>query len=119
MLAIGDFDATKQQRFWVPVAGRVEFGETGRQAIIREVRRELDAETLDLGLLRVLESLFTFEGGGGHEIVFVNDTRVAATAMYDAEFVTGMEGDKQFVAHWIDRTQLPTVDRSTPKVCSA
>ncbi len=40
LLAIDDFDPTKEQRFWVPVGGRVEFGESSRQAIIREVRED-------------------------------------------------------------------------------
>lgn len=102
LLAIDDHDPTKQQRFWVPVGGRVEFGETSRQAIIREVREELDAEILDLELLGVLENLFTFDGGKGHEIVFVYDARFAEPAMYDAESLIGMEGDKEFEAHWID-----------------
>lgn len=102
LLAIDDHDPTKQQRFWVPVGGRVEFGETSRQAIIREVREELGAEILDLELLGVLENLFTFDGGKGHEIVFVYDARFAEPAMYDAGSLTGMEGDKEFEAHWID-----------------
>ena len=102
LLAIDDFDPTKQQRFWVPVGGRVEFGETSRQAIIREIREELDAEVLDLELLGVLENLFTFDGDEGHEIVFIYDARFAETAMYGAGSLKGMEGDKQFEAHWID-----------------
>ena len=102
LLAIDDFDPTKQQRFWVPVGGRVEFGESSRQAIIREVREELGAEINDLDLLGVLENLFTFDGGQGHEIVFVYDARFADVTMYSAGFLPGMEGDKAFEAHWID-----------------
>jgi len=102
LLAIDDFDPAKRQRFWVPIGGRVEFGESSRQAIIREVREELGAEILDLELLGVLENLFTFDGGPGHEIVFVYDARFADVAMYDAGPLMGLEGDKEFEAHWID-----------------
>ena len=102
LLAIDDFDPTKRQRFWVPIGGRVEFGESSRQAIIREVREELDAEILDLELLGVLENLFTFDGGQGHEIVFVYDARFADPTLYDAGSLIGLEGDKEFGAHWID-----------------
>ncbi len=102
LLAIDDFDPTKQQCFWAPIGGRVEFGESSRQAIIRELREELDTEILDLELLGVLENLFTFDGGQGHEIVFVYDARFTEVMMYDAGSLTGMEGTKDFQAHWID-----------------
>ena len=63
ILAIDAFDPTKKERFWVPIGGRVEFGETSRDAIAREVREELSAEVRDLRLLGVLENIFTYDGG--------------------------------------------------------
>ena len=102
LLAIDDYDPTKRRRFWVPIGGRVEFGELSRQTIVREVREELGIGITGLELLGVLENLFTFDGGPGHEIVFVYDAQFIEMAMYDAGSVTGMEGDKEFEAHWID-----------------
>lgn len=103
ILAIDAFDPTKQERFWVPIGGRVEFGETSRQAIAREVKEELSAEVQDLELLGVLESIFTFDGGDGHEIVFVYDGQLADQSIYERASVTGVEGNGQeFIAHWID-----------------
>lgn len=102
LLAIDDFDPTKQRSFWVPVGGRVEFGETSTEAIIREVREELSVEITDLRLLGVLENIFEFDGGDGHEIVFVYDARFADSSMYDRAEIGGMEGEKAFMAHWID-----------------
>lgn len=60
----------------------VEFGETSRQAIVREVQEELSGEITDLRLLGVLENRFTFDGEDGHEIVFVYDGRFADEFMY-------------------------------------
>ncbi|VAV91979.1 hypothetical protein MNBD_ACTINO01-60 [hydrothermal vent metagenome] len=102
VLAIDSFDPTKGQRFWVPVGGRVEFGETAREAIIREVREELRVEIIDLTQLGVVENLFTFDGEPGHEIVFVYDARFIDPQMYGAEEIQGLENGEEFTARWID-----------------
>ena len=102
LLAIDDFDPTKQSAFWVPVGGRVEFGETSAEAIVREVREELSAEITDVRLLGVLENLFEFDGADGHEIIFVYDARFVDGSMYDQMEISGMEREKAFAAHWID-----------------
>ncbi|MCP4307003.1 MAG: NUDIX hydrolase [bacterium] len=102
LLAIDGFDPTKRQRFWVPVGGRVEFGEVSRDAIVREVEEELSAEITELELLGVLENVFRFDGSPGHEIVFVYDARFVDSSIYERSQVAGIEGDEEFTAHWID-----------------
>lgn len=105
ILAIDGYDPTKDQRFWVPVGGRVELGEKSGAALIREVREELATDVTDLSLLGVLENIFTFDGGNGHEIVFVYDGRLANVSMYERAEVIGVEdGGQQFSAYWIDPT---------------
>jgi len=103
ILAIDGFDPTKRDRFWVPIGGRVEFGETSRHAITREVNEELSADVSDLVLLGVLENIFTFDGGNGHEIVFVYDGQLADQSIYERTSVSGLEDNgQQFIARWID-----------------
>lgn len=102
LLAINGFDPTKRQRFWVPVGGRVEFGELSRRTIAREVREELSAEITELNLLGVLENVFRFDGSPGHEVVFVYDARFVDSSIYLLSEITGVEGDEEFTAHWID-----------------
>lgn len=51
------------------VGGGVEFGETHREAIIREVDEELGAGILDLTHLGTIENIFRYNGELGHEIV--------------------------------------------------
>ena len=94
ILAIDAFDPTKQQRFWVPIGGRVEFGETSRRAIEREVEEELSVEVQVLELLGVLENIFTFDGGDGHEIVFVYDGQLAERSLYEHSSVGGHRGQR-------------------------
>ncbi len=102
LLAIDGFDPTKRQHFWVPVGGRVEFGEVSRDAIVREVEEELSAEITELELLGVLENVFRFDGSPGHEIVFVYDARFVDSAIYERSEIGVLEGDEEFTAHWID-----------------
>lgn len=105
ILAIDAFDPAAEQHFWVPIGGRVEFGETSREAIVREVREELSAEVGDLELLGVLENIFTYDGEKGHEIVFVYDGQLAQRSFYEATTLKGVEGNgEEFIAHWIDPT---------------
>jgi ADP-ribose pyrophosphatase YjhB (NUDIX family) len=58
------------------IGGGVEMGETHRQAVIREVREELNASIRDLTYLDVLESIYSINGRDGHEIVFVYTGRL-------------------------------------------
>lgn len=51
------------------VGGGVEFGETHREAIIREVYEELGAEIRELTHLGMIENIFRYNGELGHEIV--------------------------------------------------
>lgn len=53
------------------IGGSVELGETFEQAIIREIDEELGASIIDLTQLGVVESIFTYEGALGHEVVAV------------------------------------------------
>ncbi len=53
------------------IGGSVEFGESHREAIVREVREELSAEIADLTYLGAVESIFAIDGAPGHEMVFL------------------------------------------------
>lgn len=53
------------------IGGGVEFGEMHRDAILREVREELDVAICGLRLLGVVENIFEIDGAPGHEIVFI------------------------------------------------
>jgi ADP-ribose pyrophosphatase YjhB (NUDIX family) len=51
------------------IGGSVEFGETFREAIVREVDEELGARIIGLTHLGVVQNIFRFNGDVGHEIV--------------------------------------------------
>jgi 8-oxo-dGTP pyrophosphatase MutT (NUDIX family) len=106
ILAIDAFDPTKDQRYWVPIGGRVEFGEKSRDAIVREVREELSGEVDNLRFLGVLENIFTYNGEDGHEIIFVYDGQFTDRSPYEEATVRGVESNgEEFSASWIDPTR--------------
>ena len=71
ILVAPGFDRVKEQRFYRPLGGEIEFGELAEDAARREIREELGAEIDDLRLLGVFENIFTFLGHSGHELVWV------------------------------------------------
>lgn len=58
------------------IGGSIEFGETHREAIVREVVEELSATILDLQHVGVVENVFEIDGEAGHEIVFLYSGRL-------------------------------------------
>lgn len=101
ILAIDGSDPADGRRFWVPVGGRIEFGEAAGEAVAREVMEELGAEVTDLRLLGVVENRFTYDGSPQHEIDFVFDGRFPDESRYGRP-QQGLEAHAPFVAHWID-----------------
>jgi ADP-ribose pyrophosphatase YjhB (NUDIX family) len=54
------FDTVKQDYYYRPLGGGIEYGEMSSDALVREIREELDAEIENVRLLGVLENiLFT------------------------------------------------------------
>lgn len=64
-------DNVKGDDYYRPIGGSVEFGETTRDALLREVKEELGTEIEITGAPLILENLFTCEGEQGHEIDYV------------------------------------------------
>lgn len=87
----------------------MEFGEHSRHAMLREIVEELGtADVENLKLVGVLESIFRFEGGEGHEIVFVYDAEFRDKSMYEKTEIDGYESgiDARFTAYWRSPEEL-------------
>ena len=95
------YDASKDEVFYRPLGGTIEFGEPAREAVKRELQEEIEAEVINLRYLGALENLFTHEGEFGHEIVLVYEGDFADKAFYEAESVRAQEDDGMtFTARW-------------------
>jgi ADP-ribose pyrophosphatase YjhB (NUDIX family) len=105
ILAGESWDSVKGQLFHRPVGGGIHFGETSREAMLREIREELGLEVEQLRLLGVLENLFTCEGEQGHEVVFVYDAQFVNKQAYERDLVA-MEAEVEFCAVWRDLSTI-------------
>lgn len=102
ILVAEGYDRVKRQTFYRPLGGRIAFGETGAQTVIREVREEIGAEVADVRYLGTLENIFTYNGQPGHEIVRVYDGVLTDEALYRRQAIEGRDGDTLlFVARWL------------------
>lgn len=94
-------DPSKNQTFYRPLGGTIEFGERGQQTVEREIGEEIGAEVADLHFLATFESLFVYNGQQGHEIVLMYEGRFTDRAIYDLESVAGQDdGDLPLKAVW-------------------
>lgn len=101
ILAARGRDSVTGSRFYRPLGGSVEFGETAVDAIRREIREELGQEISHPIQLGVLENIFVYEGRQCHEIVFVFDARFHDQRLYAEESIrfteAGWDGDAVWV----------------------
>ncbi len=102
ILVAEGFDGKKNQVFYRPLGGTIEFGEHSRDTIRLEMREEINAEVTDLRYLGTLENIFVYEGQPGHEIVQVYDARLADPSLYVQEIIEGYEldVDESFKVVW-------------------
>lgn len=94
------FDSVKQEPFYRPLGGAIEFGERAAETLRREIREELGVEIVDPRLIGVLETIFTCEGVPGHEVVFVFDARFSDKELYARSQLAVAEEGWQHRATW-------------------
>ncbi|MBA2606151.1 MAG: NUDIX domain-containing protein [Acidobacteriota bacterium] len=96
------FDAIKQDYYYRPLGGGIEYGESSREAVVREIREELGVEIENVQLIDVLENIFIYEGLQGHEIVFVFDAEFTNKSLYQLDEINGyqQEANIEFKAKW-------------------
>jgi ADP-ribose pyrophosphatase YjhB (NUDIX family) len=95
------YDSVKNEHFFRPLGGAIEFGELAVDALRREIREELRLQIENPVQLGVLENRFEYCGRPGHEIVFVFDASFADSRWY-ASTVPIREPGWDGPAEWID-----------------
>lgn len=100
-------DPVKQQTLFRPLGGGIEFGERSADAIVREIREELNLSIRNVRLLGTVESLFTYLGKPGHELVQVYDAEFVDPEVYEQTGLEGQESNgERFTAVWLDSAGL-------------
>jgi 8-oxo-dGTP pyrophosphatase MutT (NUDIX family) len=95
ILVAEGYDSVKQEHFYRPLGGGIEFGENSAETICREIREELNAEIDDGSLTYVgaIENIFHFNGSMGHEIVMVYDGALKELSLYEQQVIAGKEAN--------------------------
>lgn len=75
-------DNVKGENFYRPLGGGIEFSESGKLALEREIMEELNQEAEIQGLVASFENIFTFEGHRGHEIIMLFAADFKNTKVY-------------------------------------
>ncbi len=100
-------DSVTGERYYRAIGGGVEFGERAADAVAREWIEEFGLGLQDVEPLGVLESLFTYEGAPGHEIVFVHAARVADEDVFPGDEFVCIEPDGlRHEAVWVPLGEL-------------
>ena len=95
------YDPVKKQTFYRPLGGGIEFGEKAEDTVRRELMEEINVEVGEVRYLGTLESIFTFNGAMGHEIVMVFDGVLVNSGLYEQAVIVGEESDGEvFRATW-------------------
>jgi 8-oxo-dGTP pyrophosphatase MutT (NUDIX family) len=102
ILVAEGYDPVKNQTFYRPLGGGIEFGEYSEQTVRRELLEEIGAEVCALKYLGTLENVYIFNGIPGHEIVQVYDGVLKDIRLYEQTVIIGQELDldASFQAVW-------------------
>ena len=101
ILVFEGYDKVKNQTFYRPLGGGIEFGEHSSETIVREIREEIDAEISNVNLLGTFENIFTLNGKPEHEIVLVYKAELCDTKLYEQQqFEIIEENGSRSTAFW-------------------
>jgi ADP-ribose pyrophosphatase YjhB (NUDIX family) len=95
------YDDVKNERFFRPLGGAVEFGEAAEEALRREIREELGLEILNVVRLGVVENRFEYRGQPGHEVVFVFNASFVDDGVYSVPTLPIREPGWDGPAEWL------------------
>ena len=93
ILVFEGYDRAKDEIFYRPLGGGIEFGEKSEEAVRRELKEELNVEIANLRYLGMLENIYTFNGGSYHEVVMVYDGALIESRLYEQELILGKEAN--------------------------
>lgn len=97
-------DSVKQDTYYRPIGGTVEFGEKTIDTLKREFLEETGKKIVVEKLSKVVENIFTCNGKEGHEIVYIYKGQFADDEINNTEeyWITESSGVK-LKCLWVDK----------------
>ena len=111
ILVAEGYDPVKNEHFYRPLGGGIEFGENSGETICREIMEELNAEVdrESLKYLGAVENIFHFHGAAGHEIVLIYDGVFKEAKLYEQAVILRKEANGEGIrAVWKDLNEFST-----------
>jgi 8-oxo-dGTP pyrophosphatase MutT (NUDIX family) len=95
ILVAEGYDPVKDEYFYRPLGGGIEFGENSVDTICREMMEEIQMEVdrESLKYLGTVENIFHFNGTPSHEIVLIYDGLLKDSRLYEQTVVLGKEAN--------------------------
>ncbi len=93
-------DDFKDETYYRPLGGGIEFGESSKEALAREFAEELGAEIRVGNRIGVLENVFTWQNRPGHEIAFLHEAEFVDAGFYRRDEMKIL--DDPATARWVD-----------------
>ena len=109
ILVAEGYDSVKEETFYRPLGGGIEFGESSLETICRELMEEINVEVdrASLKVLGAVENIFYFNGHPGHEIVMIYDGVLKEPRLYEQAVIMGKEANGEPVrAQWKDLNEF-------------
>ncbi|MEA3338829.1 MAG: NUDIX hydrolase [Chloroflexota bacterium] len=101
LLVFEGYDRVKEETYYRPLGGGIEFGERSHEALRREFREELGVELADVRYLAITENIFVCDGRRGHEIILLYEATLADHARYEQETFEMREETETLTARWM------------------
>ena len=101
ILVFEGYDKVKDETFYRPLGGGIEFGEKAEDAARRELKEEINVEVGELRYLGMLENIYILNGKPYHEIVIIYDGALVNSGMYEQAVIVGEEANGDVIhAMW-------------------
>jgi ADP-ribose pyrophosphatase YjhB (NUDIX family) len=111
-----DYDPSTGETVAVPLAGGIEFGETGEQAIARELGEEIGANPRRIRFLGLLEDIYEWAGKKRHELYLIYQVDLEDQDAFEGKELTVTEPDgTSYVARWRPLSEFRGSARLVPE----
>lgn len=106
ILVIAGHDYNKHENFYRLIGGGIEFGETGAEALKREVKEEMNAEIKNIKYLGLIENIFNYEGEDRQEIILLYQADFKDKNIYNRDKIEILDSRHPQTAYWLDKKTL-------------